>query len=330
MKKLSFLLLGAAGLIMASCSSEDVVDPVVDGNYTVTVKLPMELDGTRALGDGLTAENLHVAVYDATNGNKLVTTAEATFNNSLQTTVTLNLANGKTYNIAFFAQSTASQTGNAAYTFNAQNATITANYAAMTSAPNLADAYDCFFQLHNTGTITSASTGGTVTLYRPVAQINWGTDDYNEATIKDDMAFGTNGQYVQTTMTAMAYTTYNMLDNNVDFDSKSTVALNWSNFAAPMGQTFPVTGYQYVAVQYVFAPRLSSTVYDLALDISNALNPDVTNVTNDIVSVGSAPVQANYRTNIFGSLLTNPNVFTVIKEKNFNEPANNIDMNNRN
>lgn len=328
MKKSKLLLLGAAGLLMTSCSQEEVATPAGEADgYTVTVRLPADHSGTRALGDGLNAENLHVAVYDATNDNKLVTTAEATFNNSLETTVTLNLANGKTYNIAFFAQSTASQTGNAAYTFDAQNATITANYAAMTSAPNLADAYDCFFQLHNTGVVTSMSGGATVTLYRPVAQINWGTDDYGEATIKDDNAFGIDGQYVQTTMTTQAYTKYNMLENNVDFTSKSTVSLNWTAFAAPVGQTFPVDGYKYVAMQYVFAPKAASTVYDLALDISNALNTNVANVTNDIISVSAAPVQANYRTNIYGSLLTNPNVFKVVKEKNFNEPSNNIDLN---
>lgn len=327
MKKLNYLILGAAALTMASCSNDDPQAPNGDGNFAVTVRLPGDL-ATRAMSDGLTADDLHVAVYDANNGNALVTTADATFGEALETTVYLNLTNGKTYNIAFFAQSTESEN---VYVFDATAKTMTVHYENMLSDNNLADDYDCFYQLHNTGVVSNSNLGATVTLYRPVAQINWGTDDLGEDAIKDQGAFGDNGEYILTNLTLNAYTTFSLLDNDVIGDPEP---VEIKAFAAPVDEAFPVfepvmdpeTGeatdenvFKYVAMQFILAPK-DVALYDLNLDINNGLNTNVTEKTNDIVYVHSAPVQANYRTNIYGSLLTNPNVFTVVKDPNWYKP----------
>ena len=327
MKKLNYLILGLAGLTMASCSNDDLQAPGGDGNFKITVKLPGDL-ATRAMSDGLTAEDLHVAVYDANNGNALVTTSDATFGDALETTVYLNLTNGKTYNIAFFAQSPESED---VYVFDATAKTMTVKYENMLSDNNLNDDYDCFYQLHNTGVVSNSNLGATVTLYRPVAQINWGTDDLGEDAVKHENAFGPNGQYILTNLTTMAYTTLSLLDNDVTGESEE---VEIKAFAAPVDQVFPVfepvmnpeTGeptdenvFKYVAMQFVLAPK-AVALYDLNLEINNGGKENVEEVTNDVVTVHSAPVQANYRTNIYGSLLTNPNVFTVVKDPNWYKP----------
>ena len=148
MKKLNYLLLGLAGLAMASCSQEDIVGPAGngDGNFAITVKLPGDL-ATRALGDGLAADNLHFAVYDMSSGNPVFSFEdEATFDNSLQTTLNLNLISGKTYKLAFFACSPDAED---VYTFTPDGATpnIAVDYSKMTGSADIADAYDCFFAL---------------------------------------------------------------------------------------------------------------------------------------------------------------------------------------
>ena len=306
MKKLNYLLLGAAGLLLASCSNDDLQAPDGDGNYRITVKLPGDL-ATRAMSDGLTADDLHVAVYDANNDNALVTTADATFGEALETTVYLNLTNGKTYNIAFFAQSSESEN---VYVFDATAKTMTVHYENMLSDNNLDDDYDCFYQLHNTGVVSNSNLGATVTLYRPVAQINWGTDDLGEDAIKDQGAFGDNGEYILTNLTTTAYTKFSLLDNDVIGDPEP---VEIRAFAAPVNEVFPVfepvmdpeTGeatdenvFKYVAMQFVLAPK-DVALYDLNLDINNGLNTNVTEKTNDIVYVHSAPVQANYLKNIY-------------------------------
>ena len=344
MKKLNYLLLGAVGLLMASCANDDLesLAPKGDGNVNITVKLP-GTPGTRAVnyGDGLQAQILKYAVYEQ-GTDKFVLQSQTTFpTNSLETTVSLNLVTGKNYNIAFFALSDAA-TG--VYTFNANpdegNPSIDINYSAMTSAGNMADDYDCFYAFKELGEV-NANINMDVDLIRPVAQINWGTDDLDEDAIKDQGAFGTNGQYIRTNLTIDAYTTFSLLDNDVVKDETQPVEVVIKDLAAPVNEAFPVyipetvtdptTGEQtevnslkYVAMQFVLAPK-DVALFDLNLDINNSANKNVQEVTNDVVTVHSAPLQANYRTNIYGSLLTNPNEFTVVKDPNWNKPDYEVD-----
>lgn len=338
MKKINFALLGLAGLALASCSQDDLIGPAGgDGNYNVTVKLPADM-ATRALGDGLTADVLHIAVFDADNDNAFVFEDQATFGGQIQTTVSLNLPQGKSYNIAFFAVSDA---GESVYQFNPVAPAdydasagefvpnITVDYTAYVSTENLADAYDCFYQLEPTGKIGGTAINKEVLLSRPVAQINWGTNDLSQAVV-DDAAFGANGQNLVSTLDITeAYTQFSLLGNGTDGpDVMGTpVPVTLKALASPASSpesaawAFPVnpTLYKYIAMQYVLAPQ-EQGVYDLTLDVYN--NPDKDNATvqNDVVAVNSAPVQANYRTNIYGSLLTNPTEFTVTKNNEWGQP----------
>lgn len=141
------LALSAAAMLLGvvSCSQEDVVGPKGDGNVTFTVTIPEKM-GTRSFADGLTANDLQMAVYDAETGSLVMTPADQKFSEaasgSLTTTVSLNLASGRSYKIAFFAQNK----DGGAYTFNADTKTITVSYGAMATTYNT-DAFDCFYTL---------------------------------------------------------------------------------------------------------------------------------------------------------------------------------------
>lgn len=321
MKRINYLLLGAAGLLLASCSQEEVTPPATgDGNFNVTVKLPGDM-ATRAMSDGLTANTLKYAVYDASD-DMLVFQGQTGFNNSLETTVSMNLANGKSYKVAFFAQSPYSIT-QGVYNFDAANAQFTVNYDAMTNSGNNADDYDCFYNLYTTQVIGTETENVTVILTRPVAQINWGADDFKNGSDATALthAFGANGAYLTATLTTQAYNTFSLLDNDVD-TSAGLVDVNLANFTAP-NAVFPVdvvdgvSPYDYVAMQMLLAPK-TSTVYDLNLTIDNSKNPNAgAEVVAYDVNVASAPVQANFRTNIYGTLLSDNIVFTVKKDPNW-------------
>ena len=130
MNKLNYFLLGAAGLLLALCSSEDLVAPASpgEGNFHVTLNLPAGIS-TRAssLGNGFIATMLNYAVYDSSDGELVLSGTTSFPNDQLYTTVSFNLANGKNYDLVFFAQSEASyQQG--VYTFNAQNKTMKVDY----------------------------------------------------------------------------------------------------------------------------------------------------------------------------------------------------------
>ena len=123
MKKL-FALASAATLLlgMASCSSEmDAPEAYGDGNVNLKITLP-EPPGTRAFSNGMTARDLQVAVYDVSEATPvLADETTATFGeNSLETTISLNLAVGRSYKIALFA----SLKENSPYTFSATEKNI--------------------------------------------------------------------------------------------------------------------------------------------------------------------------------------------------------------
>lgn len=346
MKKNNFLLLGALGLALASCSQEEVVMPgtVGDGNFTVTVNLPASY-GSRAIGDGTASTYLNVAVYDATTGSFVLDGNAEFAPGQLTTTVSFNLANGKSYNIAFFAQSPQSMNtatpAQSVYYFDAQNGTVTVNYDKMTSAANLADAYDCFYKLYTTGPIGGTSQSNvSVVLTRPVAQINWGTSDLDDV-VSHEQAFGANGQYMQSTLTAQAYNTLNLrtgavsqVTNGVESTTPATVRIQ--NMAAPcsladapafpLNPTTPVTTtYDYISVSYLLMPASEQLTDEMSLSINNGLNTSVTTITND-VAVTNAPVQANYRTNIYGALLTTNTVVNVTKDPTWGTPDNDVSI----
>lgn len=340
MKKLNYLLLGAAGLLLASCSNEEIAAPAPagEGNVNVVISLPGDL-GTRSFGTGLPSEVLNYAVYDASDDD-FIMGGTTTFGQSLSTTVSFNLANGKQYNIAFFAQSAASQT-EGVYTFDGKKQTMTVAYEKMTSENNLADAYDCYYNVIKTGVVGTASQTISAILTRPVAQVNWGTDDIVDEAAAIQDAFGTQGQYIMTYLTTTPYTVLNLLTGAV---SGNDTEVTLQAMAAPYTDEFPLDElansaegddedapatptapkYVYVAMQYLLAPQ-ASTIYNLDLSITDEGNKAVDNITTD-VTVANAPVQANYRTNIYGNLLSSNVTVNVTKDNNWTKPDYDLPM----
>ena len=315
---------------MTSCSNEEVVAPATggDGNVNFTVSLPGSGFATRAFADGMSAEHLQMAVYDADNGDLVMTPEEVTFEkNALSTQVSLNLAAGRNYKIAFFANPHAGSDADKVYTFSAENKTISVNYDKMKNDYNSKD-YDCFYALYETG-VVSAPINDNVTLTRPVAQINWGTSDLEEGVVVDDNAYGASAANLVTKVTAKAYSTFDLLTGDVsdEVDVEMPYLARPAEYDATSasGEKFPVEHptYKYLSMHYLLVPKDNSVV-DLTLYAHNTPNPAEGTQAMSTVTVTNAPVQANYRTNIYGALLTNPAEFTVTKDKDFTEPDNNI------
>ena len=321
MKKFNYLLLGAAGLLMASCSQNNDVEvpQPQEGTYRITVNVP-ELAGTRSFGDGFTANNLHYAVYDADNNNRFVSEGFTNFpTDQLWTTVDFQLAYGKNYVIVFFAQSAVSE-ANKAYSFNAEDHYVYVDYAKM--ADYNQDYYDCFFRAYETGMLTNETQDATITLYRPVAQVNWGVSDMQAEMVTHSGAYGENAQYLVSKVSTETYTIFDMLFTNDDDEVVggpvgALKEISLPLMARPTGEAFPYepTQYEYVSMSYLLVPAESSTL-DLTLTVSNEPNPDAETRTMNVV-VPNAPVQANYRTNIFGDLLTGDLNFKIVKDPIF-------------
>ncbi len=291
MKQTKYILAAALAMLALGCNKEQVTEAVPDGTE-VSVTFTAELPGmqTKAIGDGLTAKNLSVAVYDdASNaaGTHIVALDKTAVFDALHTTVEYSLVKGKTYHFIFWAQAEG-----APYTFNPETKKVAIDY---TGAANdeKRDAFYAVKTLRVTGPATEP-----VQLHRPFAQVNFGTSDSADAT-----AAGV-------TPTASLFTATDAASSFDVFAGEGTdpVSISFTEAALPAEQLTlkDGTSYTYLAMNYFIpAGKLSET------HVSN-LSATFKGASDDVViSVPSAKVQANYRTNIVGNLLTDQVVFNV-------------------
>ena len=297
MKKILLGLSAFTMLFATSCQNDQGFDTTVGETSTVTFAVETPEIATRAYSDGLTATHLQYAVYDA-NGNELndLTVTDATINGS--TTVNLQLTTGNTYSVIFWAAAP-----NAPYTVDFDAKTMTVDY---TNATSNDEARDAFYKYH-TFTVTGAQTE-TIELRRPFAQLNIGTADY---------AASTSAGYTPTKSAVTVkniYSTLNLATGAVDGSDEATF-----NFAdIKKDETFPVAGYEYMAMNYLLVPT-DKEVVDIEFTYTDANNDAKTR------TVGSVPVQRNYRTNIYGNLLTSNVDINVEIKPEYNEPAHELD-----
>lgn len=216
----------------------------------------------------------------------------------LQTTISLQLTTGKEYDFVFWADAP----GDNVYTFNSENQTVTVNYA---NAENNTDNLDAFF-----GQKKALKVSGNMSisqeLRRPFAQINIGTDDF-------DAAAAAGYTVSESTIGVATYKTLNLLSEEVS----DPVTATFVKKPIPTEDSkFSVNSkdYKYLSMSYVLVPKDKETV-DIAFDYT-LTNRTFTNV----------PVQRNYRTNIYGSLLTNTANFNVVIVPGFNDPDNNYEV----
>ncbi|MCM1406751.1 MAG: hypothetical protein NC210_10040 [[Clostridium] fimetarium] len=280
MKKLIFASM-AAGLVLASCSNEefDVKPAGQEGTVTFTASLPASV-ASRLYSDGQTAKNLQYAVYMAGEQAPLIE-GTATFTN-LKATVSTTLATGKSYDILFWAQA-----DDAPYAFNAQTQEVTVTYEGITANNESLDAF--FFAEKDLA--VNGPVNKTVTLTRPFAQLNIGTNDFAAAE-----AAGV--KVTESSIKVSTYSKLNLYDGTVSGEVDAEFALA----AIPQDETFPVENYEYLSMAYVLVDAEKQLVdVTLGIDASEANAPVFAGV----------PVQRNYRTNIYGALLTNPAIFDV-------------------
>ena len=313
MKKLNYLLLGLAGLAMASCSNDDLQAPA-DGTYQLTVNLPKDI-ATRAIGDDITAaQTLYYSVFEISGNTKtLVENNSIDLKGATSTTLSLPLVKGNSYSIAFFSQATANE-NSGVFTYNPEAGTVAVDYSAINSTENYLDAYDCFSANYETGAVAGAI-NETITLTRPMAQINWGTNDLTSSAVKN--VFGENGENIVSSLTVdKAYSTFDILAGE---PTGEAAPLTISNIEPSIEASFPIQGYNYLAMQYVLVPSTSDT-YELTLT-SQKEGDESTKIE---ISIPNAPLQANYRTNIYGGLLTDQANFNVTLSSTWGAPSNNI------
>ena len=296
MKKIFSIFAASLMLFAASCSTEKLDEPTGDGNVTFTVQLPAGLQ-SRAIGDGTTATKLYVAAYEAGTTAPLSVAPGTTpvGMSNLTATVTLQLVTGKTYDLVFWAQA-----DGAPYTFTPNGRTVAMNYG---TAPANAENRDAFFHIENGLNITGPM-DKSITLKRPFAQLNFVTADYNAAVVSG----------IEATTTSVKVKNLKPTLSLVDGTAQGDAAEVTFTTAARPTETMTIGNgrYDYLAMNYL----LVDDTRDVVECEMTAYDADDANDTR-VLAVSSVPVQRNYRTNIYGNLLTSTTTFNVEIKPNF-------------
>lgn len=306
MKTLKYLAAAALTLLAVSCNKEQVTE-VPDGqlvDVTFTAALPGEM-ATKAIGDGQTAKKLYVSVYENDDAKtKLELDKTATFTD-LKTQVTFSLVKGKTYNFVFWAQAAEGAPYDVTDLKN-----IKISYEGAEANDEKRDAfYATRKELKVNGALTE-----TIKLYRPFAQVNFGTADY-------DAAVAAGVEPVKSVFTATDVAT--VFDTFEAEGKEAKDVVTFTESALP-GETLVTKAgdYKWMTMNYILPMGKQD-----AKHISN-VTAEFIPETGITVKASSpqTPVQNNYRTNILGNLLTSQVIFNIEIVPIFNEPDNDIDI----
>lgn len=300
MKTKFFSMFAVAAMLLTTSCSNDETNELISGEPVTTsfkVQLPNSI-GTRpnkgakkAFADGMTATVLKYMVFDE-NNNLVIPAAEKAINRS--TDVQLTLITGKKYKIVFWAANAA-----APYTID-ETGKVTVNYEGMKTNDESLDAF-CRCYEYTAG----AEVENPVKLYRPFAQLNVGTKDMDKAV---EAGFNKDAAKTKVVVSGIA-NALNLLTGEVSGEAEVTCNLN----AIPTGETFPKEGYEYLSMDYLLVGKETKSVVDVKWTVTDGTFNSERTFTN-------VPLQGNYRTNIFGNLLTSPTDFNVEIDPAFNEP----------
>ena len=288
----------ASLLMLGACSSEEPAVETAGAKSTVAVELQLP-DGLQSrYGEGTTATDLTYAVYEhgkkealaVCTGGADATIGKATMS-GLKTTITLQLTTGKEYDFVFFAAAP-----NSIYSFDKANQTVTANYTGLKANE---ESLDAFFNTTTYKVVGNATISAK--LYRPFAQLNILTDDVTASS-----AAGFAPQDTKVVVKDVA-NKLNLVTGAIEGEAELTY--DYNTLAAGK-MTIKGKDYDYLAMNYLLVNEKKT----VEVGVKSTKNEE------RAITFNNVPVQRNFRTNIYGSLLTNALNVNVEIIPGFNEP----------
>lgn len=294
--RFSGLLLGATAVLATGCSQQED-SPRFGEEQTVTFRTHLPGGMTRSAGDGTKANTLKCFIYNS--AGEFVDSQEGSMANA-SGEVTMRLASGEDYTLVFWSDT---KLADSPYSITDEGM-LTVDYSKMSANDDSTDAFYLSTTYH-----AGDSNNESVVLKRPFAQVNFGTDDLNLEVVKKGYK-----DNVVTTVTMEAYTQMDLRDgtasNPIELTTNAARAkdLSGERFPTGQGETADKDQYGYLNMGYVLVPT-EGTTSNLTLKSYNtdpmAADPIWT------LNVPNAPLKQNYRTNVFGALLTTQTDFEV-------------------
>ena len=298
MKSNYLLFLLSFALLFTACSEE--FDDEQEKNVAVQIDLDVESSlGTRSISDGTNATQLMWAVFDA-DGNLIIKKSVKDNINSLLSeegySMSISLAKGKTYQVAFWAQSVDCSFYNVS-----DDMKVTIDYEGINNDENR-DAFCATTEPFKVDNNTVVS----VVLKRPFAQINVGAFPYDMEYAKET---GLNVVKSSATIKNVP-NVLNILDGSVE----GQVDVNYQLSDIPAELLYVDVdkdgnkdAFDYLSMSYILAAPESST-HEMSFTFSDESSANTYNFTDGL---GFVPAQRNWRTNIVGQILSGTMGFNI-------------------
>ena len=297
MKRLIYLLL-AMPLFFTSCSKDEEMVSEESVQVSFSTELPKRI-GTRASTTDLNVNKVVCAVFE--DGEEIGTLREViTIQEGEDIVFAPRLIKGRSYDVVFWAMKDKN--------YNVNDMTAITRASETTAAESDFDAFTESVEVEVTG-----SKSETVTLKRPLAQLNLGVtlDDWNA--VASEETFGMKPTKMIITLTGKD--TFNALTGATTGEDKEvTYTLDVSGEDLVAGDET----YKSIAMCYVYPDAGQENI-----DITYTIYDQDNDVIREDVTIQNIPLENNYRTNVVGGLLTGTITYTITFEKDFNTTENN-------
>lgn len=297
MKNLIYLLL-TIPFFLASCSNEDMIasEETVEVSFIAQIPQPM---GTRA-SSTLSVDKVYCAVFE--NGVEITNLRQEIDVVEGQPIVfSPRLIRGRTFDIVFWASK--------AGAYDVTNMTAIVRAAGSTATEQDFDAFTAHTQV-----LVNNNQSTPIVLTRPLAQLNMGvtSEDWNAVT----NTFGATPTNISISLTGKD--TFNALTGWATGEDKP-ISYNLS----VSGNEFTVDGktYKNIAMCYVLTDADKEN-----FDITFSINDQNSDAIRSDAEIYAIPLQANYKTNVVGGLLTEVVTYTISMETDYNDTENNKDI----
>lgn len=297
MKKLIYLLL-AVPLFFTSCNKEDGMVSEESVQVSFSTELPKRI-GTRAGTTDLNVNKVVCVVFE--DGEEISTLREViTIQEGEDIVFAPRLIKGRTYDVVFWAMKDNN--------YDVEDMTAITRTSGTTATENDFDAFTESVEIEVTG-----SKSETVTLKRPLAQLNLGVTSEDWNAVASEETFGMIPTKMVIELTGKD--TFNALTGATigeDRDVTRTLVVSGEDLVA--GENT----YKSIAMCYVY-PDAGQENIDITYTIYDQNNEAI----RENVTIQNIPLENNYRTNVVGGLLTGTITYTITFEKDFNTTENN-------
>ena len=297
MKKLIYLLL-AVPLFFTSCNKEDGMVNEESVQVSFSTELPKRI-GTRAGTTDWNVNKVVCAVFE--DGEEIITLREViTIQEGEDIVFAPRLIKGRTYDVVFWAMKDNN--------YDVADMTAITRISGTTATENDFDAFTESVEIE-----VSGSKSETVTLKRPLAQLNLGVTSEDWNAVASVETFGMTPTKMVIKLTGKD--TFNALAGAITGEEKElTYTLDVSGEDLVAGENT----YKSIAMCYIY-PDAGQENIDITYTIYDQNNEAI----REDVTIQNIPLENNYRTNVVGGLLTGTITYTITFEKDFNTTENN-------